>query len=303
VSGEDAHVRRVLVALDASPHSLAALQAAVALASARKLELVALFVEDLRLLQATALPFAREVGTFSGVARPLDVTQIERRLHDLAVRVESLVAASASRAEVRWSFRVRRGDVASEILACAEAGDVLSLGAAGWSPMRGRGLGDTAGRLLRAGHGPMLLARHGARLSLPLLVLLEGGQWERTLELALALAGSTSGALVLAVAPGPAQARRAEQAQALLAGLGAGQAAVRLLAGSGPAALRAVVRRERAGALILPVAAHALEGEAGELLLATFDVPVILVRPSAGPAADATPAEPTRPSHDKSPLG
>lgn len=291
------HVRRVLVALDASPHSLAALQAAVDLAAARRLELLALFVEDLRLLQATALPFAREVGTFSGVARPLDLAETERRLQDLARRVEALVAAAAARAEVPWTFRVRRGNVAAEILASLEPNDVLSLGAAGWSPMRTRGLGETAGDLLRLARGPVMLARHGTRLRLPLLVLLEGPSWPDTLMTAVALAGPAASALVVAVAPGREQARREDQARDLLEQLGAAPGRIRLLAGAGPAALRAVVRREGAGALLLPSDAAALQDEAREQLLATADVPVVVVH---APAMEEIRPERT---DEQSPLG
>ena len=43
-------IRRILVALDASPHSLAALEAASELADALKAELVGIFVEDVNLL-------------------------------------------------------------------------------------------------------------------------------------------------------------------------------------------------------------------------------------------------------------
>lgn len=280
-------LRRVLVAIDASPHSLAALQAAVALAAASRLELLALFVEDLRLLHATALPFAREVGTFSGTARPLDLAQTERRLQDLARRVEAQVAAAAARAEVPWSFRVRRGHVVAEILANLEPSDLLSLGTAGWSPMRSRGLGETAGDVLRRTRAPVLLARHGTQLRLPLLVLLEGPSWRTTLATAVALTGPVRGALVLAVAPGREQAAREDRAQDLLARLGSPPSRVRLLAGAGPAALRAALRRERAGALVLPADAEALGEAAGESLLANADVPVLVIHAAAG-AEDGT---------------
>lgn len=299
-------VHRVLVALDASPHSLAALQAAVELAGAHRLELLALFVEDLRLLQATALPFAREVATFSGIARPLGLQETERRLRDLARRLETLVAAAAGRAELAsWSFRVRRGDVAAEILASLNPGDLLSVGTAGWSPMRARGVGETAGRLLRLARGPVLLARHGARLRLPLLVLLEGPAWRDALATAAALAGGVPGGMVLAVAPGREQPVREDRALSMLAHLGMPPARSRLLAGAGPAALRALLHRERAGALLLPAGASALQGAAGEQLLAAIDVPVIVV-PAPSPlaqAADPPPDEQAPEGHEQSPLG
>lgn len=306
-------MRRVLVAVDASPHSLAALQAAVDLAGAHRLELLALFVEDLRLLQATALPFAREVGTFSGIARPLGLPETERRLRRLAERLQARVAAAAGRAELAsWSFQVKRGDVAAEILAALRPDDLLSLGAAGWSPMHARGLGETARRLLDRAHGPVLLVRHGARLRLPLLVLLEGPSWRSCLATAAALAGRVPGGLVLALAPEREQAAREEQAQSLLRHLGLPPARSRLLAGAGPAALRAAIRRERAGALLLPAEAGALRDPGAGSLLAASDVPVIVIRATEPPAPGAPPPHDTPTSdpnthdpntHEESPLG
>ena len=72
--------RRILVALDASQHSLAALEAASELAEALKAELVGIFVEDVNLLNLAGLPFVREVGYPSGAARPLDSPSMERAL-------------------------------------------------------------------------------------------------------------------------------------------------------------------------------------------------------------------------------
>lgn len=299
-SPDPRRVRRVLVAVDASPHSLAALRAAVDLASALRLELLALFVEDLRLLHATELPFAREVATFSGAAHPLDLAQTERRLRDLARRVEAQVAATAAAAAVPWTFQVRRGKVVAEILADAGPGDVLSLGTAGWSPLRSRALGETTGQVLRLARGPVLLARHGTRLRLPLLVLLESDSWRSTLATAVSLTGPARDALVLAIAPGREQTTREDQAQRLLASLGAPPSRVRLLAGAGPAALRATARREGVGALVLPANASALQGPAGEQLLADADVPVVIVRPSDDEETAATAASYP---HEKSPLG
>ena len=66
-------VRRILVAVDASHHSIAALEAAVELATRFQAELLGLYVEDINLLRLAQLPFGREVGTFSH-RLPADMT-------------------------------------------------------------------------------------------------------------------------------------------------------------------------------------------------------------------------------------
>ena len=62
-------IGRILVALDASPHSLNALRAAAELAAVTESELHGLYVEDLNLLRMCGLPFvARDRLLFGGRA-------------------------------------------------------------------------------------------------------------------------------------------------------------------------------------------------------------------------------------------
>ena len=49
-------MRRILVAVDASPHSLAALDAALRLAADLEAEIIGLFVEDINLLRLAGMP-------------------------------------------------------------------------------------------------------------------------------------------------------------------------------------------------------------------------------------------------------
>ena len=58
---EEDKIQRILVALDASTDSLAALDAAAKLAQCLQAELVGLFVEDVNLLYMAGLPFTREL--------------------------------------------------------------------------------------------------------------------------------------------------------------------------------------------------------------------------------------------------
>ena len=79
-------VRRVLVALDASAHSLAALEMALDLAVVSKAELVGLFVEDAHLLRLAESPQARELLYPSAEQRPLTLASMEQRLRLRASR-------------------------------------------------------------------------------------------------------------------------------------------------------------------------------------------------------------------------
>ena len=69
-------IKRILVPLDASMHSQAALKAGIKLAASFKAQLIALFVEDIHLLQLSELSFAREICSFSPTCRLLNRSEL-----------------------------------------------------------------------------------------------------------------------------------------------------------------------------------------------------------------------------------
>ena len=110
--------RRIVLGLDAGT-ALRDLEAAAALAARTGAELMGLFVEDPELLQFAALPFAREIGGASAARRDLDVASVERSLRTLALEAERMLAGTAGRSAVQWSFRVARGVLVDVLLAAA----------------------------------------------------------------------------------------------------------------------------------------------------------------------------------------
>ncbi|MCE9681010.1 universal stress protein [Halomonas alkalisoli] len=141
-------IARVLALLDASRHSLAALAAAVNLASSRQAELVAVYVEDLDLLSCAAFPFSCEIGAQSGVTRPLTVDTLEATIARQLQRVHQALERAVAGRELRHRLEVSRGPVAGEALAKAGPEDVLVLGKAGTTERWGTRLGSTSRRLI-----------------------------------------------------------------------------------------------------------------------------------------------------------
>lgn len=161
--GHRGEIRRILVALDASPLSRAALEVAADLAARYQAELLGLYVEDINLIRLAELPFVREISAISGRLSEIDRLLMERQLRAHARFVERLLAEAATRtrpargggageATLRWSFRTVRGAIASELLSAARDSDLILLGKSGWS--RSRGLGSTARAL--AAQSPIL---------------------------------------------------------------------------------------------------------------------------------------------------
>ena len=275
----ESDIRRILVALDASPHSLAALDAAAELAARLQAELMGLFVEDINLLRLAGLPFAREIHAFSGRPRDLDSQYMERELRAQAERARRALARAAEQAQVRWSFRVARGAVLSEVLQASAEADLISLGKLGWSASTRRELGSTARGVLSQARCHALLIQHEVPHDAPVLVLYDGSAGAaKALSTAARLAQGRDGRLtVLIVARTPAVAQRLQTQVAERLREWDVQAHYRQLIGADASWLAQVVRAEGNSLVVLPDESPLLQGEARQELLNELEC-VLLVR-------------------------
>lgn len=240
----DERAARVFSLIDVSRHSLAALSAAVNLASHRRLELVGLFVEDSDLLACAGFPFAREVGGHSGYTHPFSPQGLQAGLDRHArLAAQALEKAVAGR-ELRHHLQVSRGGVAREALALVGVGDVLVLGKAGLSGHWGVRLGSTSRALVLESPCPVII-------------------WDERWPL-------HSGPLhFLGQLPGDSEALL-ERFQGLIA-------SVELLPEMSADELAWFLTRTRSGALMLPRAVLLALNEEDPDLLARLPVPIFVV--------------------------
>lgn len=98
--------------------------------------LAGLFVEDARLLAAANVPFTREIGRHSGVARAFEPADIERLLRGRARAFESEGAALAHALRRPWRFEQCRGDALAQALHALEESATVILAPPAASPNR-----------------------------------------------------------------------------------------------------------------------------------------------------------------------
>jgi nucleotide-binding universal stress UspA family protein len=168
-------VHRILVAIDASAASLDALAAAASLAARLGSELSGLFVEDEDLLRLAGLPFGDVFPTTGGGRERLDRTSAEAALRALASRAREALERTASSHQVACSFRVTRGRVVREVLAAAEAADLVVLGATGHGRSAPGAVGQTARAAAGRARAPVLLLSRGSRLAGGAVVAVDDG--------------------------------------------------------------------------------------------------------------------------------
>jgi nucleotide-binding universal stress UspA family protein len=273
-------IRRILVALDASLHSLAALEAASELADALKAELVGIFVEDVNLLHLAGLPFAREVRYLSGVDRPLDSPSMERELRIQAEQVRQTLAGVARRRQIQWSFRVVRGQVTTELLTAAQEADLLALGRASWALTRRVRLGTTARAVVAQAPRPVLLLQHGHAICPPVQLVYDGSPAaRRALATAARMALITGGHLTVMVVADALEV--AQRLQEEIDGHLQGQQIeghYRQLVKPRAAELAQALYMAGGGTLVISADNPILEGEGLPTLLDAIDCLVFLVR-------------------------
>lgn len=270
-------VRRILVALDASPDSMAALDAATQLAADLGAEVVALFVEEEELLRAERSPLVREVEFFSAEPRKLAAGDLERQLRAHARRVHRLVQQMADRMRVPWTFRTSRGRVAEELRRAAEGADLVALGVVGRSLRRGPG--STVRALLEELPGPVLLARRGGHVGRDVYVVYDGSEAGRSaVALAAGLSRREGGRLTVSVVA-PTREEAQEKGEELSDDLEASGVPARVhhLPEGGLARMAHLLRARGCGLLVVPRPAVGAEPPNLRELIRHVSCPVVVV--------------------------
>ncbi len=272
-----APIRRILVALDASGASLAALDAAASLAAELEAELLGLFVEDVNLLRLAGLPFAREVGLTLAHARRFAGADMERALRAQAARAQAALEKTAARRSVRCTFRVARGQVTQVLLEAATEADLVAVGASGRPSRRP---GATAQALAAQISRPTLFLPSGELLRPPVITVYDGTpQATQAMVLATVLAQAEEWPLIVWIACKDEARRRELQAGVEEALREAGQtASYRWWRDHDVGEFVREARRHRGGTLVLPASVTPRERERLTQVLEQAGGAVLLVR-------------------------
>ena len=274
---EELTIRRILIGLDTSHHSLAALRAAAELASALEAELHGLFVEDVNLLRAAELKVVRELQFPFATRGRLSPERMKRQLRAQAQQARQALSSVCRLHEIDWSFQVVRGEVSATVLQEATKADLLCVGRASRPVLHCSRVGSTAEAAATGAPRSVLLVSRDAGIHPPVVVLYEGlPEKKRPLFLASQLAEHVGGLLSILV-PASASATSREIQDQITSELDTEGLLVRYreLAGSGVMSLIDAVKTEGAGMLVLERAF--LPKNDLRKLLDEVDCPVLLL--------------------------
>lgn len=181
--------KKILVALDASSHSMAALENAARLAERLEAELHGLFVEDADWFALSQLSTTSEISELTGTLRRLEKGDMERHVMSLATRLRQSVEELSRRHRIKHHFETKRGKVDRELLEAARNADLITFGRLGHSMWGGPELGTTARTLIQKSETPVLILQQGIQIGGPITIVYLDEQDKRILKIGAALAG------------------------------------------------------------------------------------------------------------------
>jgi nucleotide-binding universal stress UspA family protein len=280
-SNQPTRLKRILVPLDASQHSLAALEAAAEMAAGLRAELVGLFVEDITLLRLVELPFACEVSFLTTSSERMERRQLERQLRVRAEQMRRKLDSIAAQRRIPWTFRVTRGAVSQEVLQAASEADLTILGKVGWSLSGPSRAGSTVRAIVSQGRCWTMILQHGVGVQPAVHAVYTGSPLsEQALETGITLAELRKSPLHVFIATGDREAFEAqrEKLSRYLAQRGV-QGVFYPMRGPDPVTeLLRASRMGNIGTLIIPSEAPSFQGEPLEKLLNRLETPVLIVR-------------------------
>ncbi|NQV22113.1 MAG: universal stress protein [Rhodospirillales bacterium] len=283
----DPSIRRILIALDATAESFAALDAAADLAECLQAELLGLFVEDINLVNLAALPIAREIDLAGGGIGKIDRHTVERQFRMQQQKAQSALAKAAESRRVTWSFRVTRGQVAAELLKAAPDVDLVTLGKGGFPLTRRSRLGSTALTVAGESHHTYIVSGGGVirKSSAPISVAYDGSACaKKALGIAVGISGARGAVLkvfLMADADSDGDRLKGEVAE-ILEHQGAAKLPVTYtrLDASDEACLIRAIAAEAGGLLVAGGVCLALTQQPLRRLLEATTQPVLLVKGS-----------------------
>jgi nucleotide-binding universal stress UspA family protein len=268
---------RVLVLLDGSRMSYAALRAAAEIAASTGADVLGVFVEELNQLRSAGYGFAREVGASSGVSRPFDPAGVEQRMQRLADKARRALAGAVAPHGGRHSLSIARGHVIDEVLALAGPGDLLVLGRVGWSSAPGARLGSTAKGLVHRSPGRVLLWCEKRSLPQGRVVVFLNDHVDansRAIQAAAEVTRRSHRPVTLLLGADSSVLSKDLKGVARDLGVQESELRVRSLPSTDPVTVASILRQERAVQLVLSRDCTLLQEPDAERLLVALNLPV-----------------------------
>lgn len=276
-SDRSIRVREILVAIDTSTHSEAALEAAVALAKTMEANLQGLFVQDEIWQKLSKLPSTRTVNALTGSVLPLESDTLEDHIRLLRNRLRRKMELLSRRNKIKHSWSSIRGKVEEKILEASKNADLITIGLKGKSASRKR-VGSSAKAIIKRADKPVLILKEGLHLGTTLTVVYDASEEsQKGIRLALNIAEKNNSSLkVLVVDNNPEVLdQRSKELESMLDGTSV-PVNIKLVENTDLGSFLNSINEQHSGLLIIPKN-QPLLAKSFETILLHINCPLLMV--------------------------
>lgn len=188
----------ILVALDSSRHSEAALEVAAAIAKALQANMYGLFVQDERWRQLSRLSSSSEVNELTGDIEPLAVNQIEKQIRILEGRIQRRFVQISRKHELSYTWKSVAGNVNDKLLEAAKNADLITIGTGGKTYSGKHRIGSTARTVIEKSNKPVLILQSGLQIAQSVIAVHDGSESSlKGIEFGLSFAEKSKSKLII----------------------------------------------------------------------------------------------------------
>lgn len=267
-------IMEILVALDHSPQSRAALASAVSMAKILEGKIHGLFVHDAQWLRISKLSSLSVVDELTGRISSGDRGDIKKEIRELEKKIKEHFELISRQHELSHSWSSVKGVVAEKILEEAKHSDIITIGSSGRSYSNKDKLGSTALEIIRRADKPVLILQKQQSFVYPPIAVFDGSERSVSgIEMAFEIAEKNESRLVIidlssAFPPDEADFRIPKELEA--------EAKVLKMDQPNMGKFLFMINKLRGGLLILPKNERFTSRRTIEYILQSSDSPVLL---------------------------
>jgi nucleotide-binding universal stress UspA family protein len=168
--------QQILVALDCSKHSYAALKAAVVLARHFDASLTGVFIEDARIMALADSPFCTEIGEYTAARRNISYQNLSKGIRVQYKWINRTFTKLIKAADIEAKLHVHQGKITEILIKLMQDYDLMIIGKIGTSIIHGQRFGSTARAMIQACQKPILLLEEGNKIGYPTLLYYNGSK-------------------------------------------------------------------------------------------------------------------------------
>jgi len=191
-------ISEVLVALDSSIHSRAALETAAMVAELMQADLSGIFVREKEWKKISRLSSAQEIDEKTGEISAIVENRVDEQIRNLEKEIREHFELIAERNKIQSSWKSVEGAVNEEVLEEAKNADLITIGSRGRSYTKRNRLGSTAKAIITESQKPILILQEGFKIGRVAVALYDGSPKSRkSVKLAATLAEKNESALII----------------------------------------------------------------------------------------------------------